>query len=142
MQAQPAILLAALLSLSMSTTAPGPRTDGRWRVSIDVAIDGAEKKLPGRTLEQCITPEDAEAGRSALPKASDGGLAGCQASEHRVERHRVTWRFTCSSPQSVTGSGEIVYHDHSSYTGTIKMTSEGRAMTINYSGQRMGACVK
>lgn len=142
MQAHPAVVVAALLSLSMAPTAPAPRRDGEWKISIDVAIEGAEKKLPGRTIKQCITPEEAAAGRSALPKPSDGGLDGCKASEHTVEGNRVTWSFTCSSPQSVTGSGKLVYHDESAYTGTIKMTSEGRAMTITYSGKRLGDCVK
>lgn len=141
MQAQP-IIVAALLSLSMPTTAPAPRSDGQWTIAIDVAIDGAEKKLPGRTIKQCITPEEAAAGRSALPKPSDGGLDGCKASEHKVDGNRVTWNFTCSSPQSVTGFGKIVYHSESAYTGTIKMASDGRAMTITYTGKRMGDCVK
>jgi hypothetical protein len=141
MQAQTAIVVAALLSLSLPTTTPAPRRDGQWTISIDVAIDGAEKKLPGRTIKQCITPEDAAEGRSALPKPSDG-LDGCKASEHKVDGNRVTWTFTCSSPQSVAGSGKIVYHDDSAYTGTIRMTSEGRAMTITYSGKRLRDCVK
>lgn len=141
MQAQAAIVVAALLSLS-TPTAPALRRDGQWRISIDVEIEGAQKKLPGRTIEQCITPDEAAAGSSALPKPSDGGLDGCKASEHRVDGNRVTWSFTCSSPQSVTGSGKVVYHDDSAYTGTIKMASDGRVMWITYAGKRLGDCVK
>lgn len=142
MQVQSVIIVAALLSLSMPTTAPLPRRDGQWDISIDVEIEGTEKKIPSRTIKQCITPEDVEAGRSTLLRHGHTGLDGCTASEHKVDGKRVTWSFKCSSPQSVTGTGEIVYTDDSAYTGTIKMASEGKAMTIKYVGKRLGDCAK
>ena len=47
----------------------------------------------------------------------------------------------CEGEQPMTGTGEFVYAGDT-YTGTIKMDTGRGAMTMKYTGKRLGDCVK
>jgi uncharacterized protein DUF3617 len=51
----------------------------------------------------------------------------------------VSWRITCSSPQPMTGTGEMTFADDT-YTGTMKMNMAQGAVSMKMEGKRLGDC--
>jgi hypothetical protein len=41
---------------------------------------------------------------------------------------------------AMTGTGEITFEGEDSYTGAINATADGRNMTINLCGRKLGTC--
>lgn len=121
-----------------------PRRDGSWEITVDVDIEGLTQKIPSRTTTQCVTPEEAADARKAIPHhGHDSSLGSCVTSEHKVDGNHVTWSFKCENPKPVAGTGDILYVDDSSYSGTIKLVGEGsQTMTLKYTGRRLGDCSK
>lgn len=133
------MMVTAGVALSVSLFAQGPRRDGKWEVKMDMAMAGMT--LPTQTITQCITPKQAADPQSAVPPAgrgARGGGADCKVSDYKVDGGKVTWTMTC--PQ-MTGSGEFVYAGDT-YTGTMKMSTQGQEMTMKYSGKRLGDCTE
>jgi len=138
---RPAAALAALLTLSGTAAAQIPRQDGNWEITVDVDLEGATGKIPARTTTQCITKEEAAAGKGAIPGHHDAP-GSCSVSEHKVEGDKVSWTFKCETPQPMSGSGEIVYTDETAYKGSMTFTRDGKTMTMKYEGKRLGDCTK
>jgi hypothetical protein len=132
--------LALLFGAHLPTATPTPRKDGNWEITMQIAVDGAAPKLPPRITTQCITPEEA-ADQKALPQ----GVSvpdKCSSSDYKVDGNKVSWAFKCDHPNPISGTGEIVYADESSYTGVITFVRDTKTMTITYSGRRLGDCTK
>jgi hypothetical protein len=131
-----------LLLLPCVGTAQTPRKDGNWEVTMELLIDGTSA-APPRTTAQCITREEAEtADQKALPQTGVAMPADCATTEHKVEGNKVSWAFKCETPHPMTGTGEIVYTDENSYTGSMTFVRDAHSMTIKYSGKRLGDCTK
>ena len=131
--------------LCVPLAAQAPRRDGNWEITVDVEIEGLAQKLPSRTTTQCVSPEEAADARKAMPHPGHdpGTLGQCSTSDHKVDGNHVSWSFRCDSPKPVTGTGDIVYVDDSSYSGTIRLVGEaGKTMTMKYTGKRLGDCAK
>lgn len=133
---------AVVLGLCVPVLAQSPRRDGNWEITVDVELEGLAQKIPPRTTTQCVTPEEAADARKTLPHhGHDAAIAGCTTSEHKVEGNHVAWSFKCESPRPFTGTGDILYIDDSSYSGTIRMVGQdGKTMTMKYTGKRLGDC--
>jgi hypothetical protein len=135
-----AILIVA--AAAAATLAQGPRRDGEWDVKTEMVMEGMPA-MPGQTLKQCITPEEANDPQKAMPQGGRGrGRSDdCKVSDYKQDGNKVTWTMKCEGAQPVTGTGEIVY-GADSYNGTMKMDMGGRAMTMKYTGKRLGDCKK
>jgi len=53
----------------------------------------------------------------------------------------ATWSLACTSPDKVTGTGEMTFGDDS-YTNTMKMVTAQGEMTMKTTGKRIGDCPK
>jgi hypothetical protein len=66
-------------------------------------------------------------------------------SDYKTEGNKVSWSMRCEGDNPMTGTGEIVYSGDT-YLGTMKMTTgrggQPMAMTMKYSGKRLGDCTK
>lgn len=138
-----AYLYAALmLLLAMPFPAVTPRKDGNWEITVELDVNGQPGRVPPRTTTQCITPEEAARDKKAVPRPGDAVPGDCTASDHKVDGNKVTWSFKCETPRQVSGTAEIVYTDDSHYTGSLTFQRDDEAMTIKYSGTRLGDCTK
>ena len=133
--------LALLTGLHLPTAAQPPRKDGNWEITMQIAVDGAPPTQPPRITTQCITPEEADADRKSLPEGI-GVPDKCSSSDYKAEGNKVSWSFKCDLPNPISGTGEIVYADESSYAGVITFMRHSKTMTISYSGKRLGDCTK
>ncbi|MGC4085056.1 MAG: DUF3617 family protein [Vicinamibacterales bacterium] len=106
--------------------------------------------MPPMTMTQCITPQDAADPSKAIPQRPAGrGGAGeqsdCKVSDYKTDGNKVSWKMTCTTPRPMNGTGEFVY-EKDSYTGTMTMDmgrgGPGGAMTMKYTGKRLGDCTK
>jgi hypothetical protein len=137
MTLQKTMLVVGVFALGVSLFAQGPRRDGKWEVKMEMSMAGMN--LPAQTLTQCVTPKQAADPQAAMPPSGRGGRGGdCKVSDYKVEGNKVSWTMTC--PQ-VTGSGELLYAGET-YTGTMKMHTQGQEMTMKYSGKRLGDCTE
>ena len=133
-----------LLVVSLPVLAQGPRRDGRWEVKTEMEMAGMPQAMPARTTTQCITPDDAKDPQKMVPEDGRGrgrGNSNCKVEDYKTEGNKVTWTMKCEGPQAMSGTGEFIY-GADSYTGTMKMDTGRGAMTMKYTGKRLGDCVK
>ena len=125
------VSLAALLALSTAVLAQSPRRDGRWEVTMQMEMPGMPGGMPPFTSETCVTKEQADDPQRAVPQQPGrGGQSDCKTEDYKMTGNKVTWAMKCTTPQPMTGTGEMVYTDNA-YTGVMKMT-----------GKRLGDCTK
>src|SRR4029453_7348642 len=55
-----------------------------------------------------------------------------------MDGNKVNWSVACDQ---MTGAGEFVY-SADTYTGTMRVKSQGKEMTMKYAGKRLGDCTK
>jgi hypothetical protein len=132
--------VAGVLLLGVSLFAQGPRRDGQWEIKMEMQMAGMT--MPGQTVTQCITPDQAKDPQKALPPTGRGGRGGddCKISDYKVDGNKVTWSMTCER-QKMSGTGEFVYAGET-YTGTMKMNAQGQDMTMKMTGKRLGDCTQ
>ena len=153
MKVMQAGLFALVVAGSVSLLAQaGPRRDGNWDVTIEMQMPGMPNMPQGMSMPpikttQCITKEDAADPTKSIPQRPQrGGPPGdCKVSDYKTEGPKATWSMVCTGAQPMTGKGEFVYAADS-YTGTMTMNVERggqpMAMTMKYTGKRLGDCVK
>ena len=128
------VVFAAGISASLLAQ---PRRDGKWEVKTDMEMPGMPMKIPTVTTTQCITPAEANDPQKAVPQAKKD----CTVSDYKTDGNKVTWSMVCTGKGAMTATGEIIYAGDT-YTGTMKMDTSGQAMTMKYSGKRLGDCTK
>jgi hypothetical protein len=139
------IALAIAASVSFIAQAQGPRRDGRWEIKTEIDMPGMPQGMPPMTSIQCITPEQAKDPQKAMPqggrgRGGRGATDDCKLSDYKVDGNKVSWSMKCDA-QQMSGTGEFVYAGDT-YTGTMKMDRGGQAMTMKYSGKRLGDCTQ
>jgi hypothetical protein len=127
--------------------AQGPRRDGRWEVTTQMEMGGMPAPMPATTITQCITKEQASDPQRFVPRGPQRGSEqnDCKVENFKTDGNKVTWSMRCTTPQPMTGTGELTY-GADSYVGTQTMNMErgGQAMTMTmkYTGKRLGDCTQ
>ena len=141
---------AILALLVLAQERPAPRRDGNWKVTMEADLPGAPQKPPPITYTHCVTKQDAEDPAKLVPLTGRGEKEekpsmDCTLSDQKLDGATVSWTTRCEGVNTMIGTGEFVYStDH--YVGTMKVkTSRDGApltMTMKYSADRLGDCVK
>jgi hypothetical protein len=147
-------IIAAAVAIAASATllAQGPRRDGNWQVTVEMSMANMPQGMtmpPMPPMTQCITKEEAADPTKAIPaRPQRGGAAAqsdCKVSNYKVDGNKVSWDMTCTGATPMTGTSEFIYAGDT-YTGTMKMNVERggapMAMTMKYTGKRLGDCTK
>lgn len=141
---------ALIVALSVAASAQqGIRRDGNWEVTIQMDMPGmpAGMSMPPMKTTQCITPQEAADPEKLVPQQPQrgGGNSSCSVTDYKTDGNKATWKMSCTGPQPMTGTGEVVY-GVDTYTGTMAMNvdraGQPMAMTMKYSGKRLGDCTK
>jgi hypothetical protein len=141
-------VLASAMACSVVLVAQsGPRRDGNWEVTTTTSMNGMPPGPP-RKNTQCVTKEQASDPSMAAPGPPQGrGPApqDCKVTDQKVTGNTVSWTSKCTGAMSLEMIGEIVYSGDT-YAGTVttNMNMNGQAMSIksNFTGKRLGDCVK
>jgi len=137
-------LTVVLMLLGVSAAAliaQGGIRPGRWETSVQMEMAGSPVQMPAMKSTRCVTPEQAKDPSSlqADPAGGRGGKSDCKASDQKISGNTVSWKIACSSPQAMTGSGEMTFADDT-YAGTMKMNMPQGAVSMKMEGKRLGDC--
>lgn len=141
------LLVAAVAASSAVLVAQGPRRDGNWEVTMEMQGANLPPGMPPIKTTQCITKEQAADPQKFLPaQPQRGGTQNdCKVSDYKTEGNKVSWSVSCTTPQQMNATGEMVYSGDT-YVGTLAMNmsrgGQPMSMTTKMSGKRLGDCVK
>jgi len=110
---------------------------GRWQTTVETEISGMPMKMPVRTINTCLTKEQADNAQNLVPKSGDN-RGGCTMTDVKVDGNTITWKMTCEK-SGMTGSGKITYSGDS-YDGAMHMTMQDKDVSVKYTGKYMGDC--
>jgi hypothetical protein len=135
------VVLTLLAVATAGLIAQGGIRPGRWETSVQMEMAGSPVQMPAMKSTRCVTPEQAKDPSSlqADPSGGRGGKSDCKASDQKMSGNTVSWKITCSSPQPMTGTGEMSFADDT-YTGTMKMNMAQGAVSMKMEGKRLGDC--
>jgi hypothetical protein len=132
-------LLVVLGVLSVPATpwaAGSPMKDGLWEISTSMEMPGMPYKIPPTTVTHCYTKEDLKDDQKMVPKQK----GDCKMTDLKYSGSKMTWKMICNGKNPAKGSGEMVFKGPTAYEGTMKMETEGMAMTTKYKARRIGNC--
>ncbi len=148
-----AIGAAGSASLVAQSNIASARRDGNWEVTVEMQMPNMPNMPQGMSMPpmksmHCVTKEEAADLTKALPSAparGGGPAPDCKVTDQKIEGNKVTWAMTCTGANPMSGTGEVVYAGDS-YTGNMVMNmargGQPMAMTMKYTGKRLGDCVK
>jgi len=136
-----ALVLALLATGATILVAQNGMRPGRWETSVQMEMAGSPVQMPPFKSTRCVTPAEAKDPSSLQsgPPGGRGGKSDCKASDQKMSGNTVSWKMTCTSPQAMTGTGEMTFGDDT-YTGAMKMTTPQGAMSMKMEGKRLGDC--
>ncbi len=125
------IAFSALLSSLVSPAANA--TPGEyWEVTIKTIMEGMPFQMPAMTQKVCIP----KGGEKDPARASADKT--CKLSDVKTAGNKTTWNARCERGGDVTtGSGEQTISANS-YTGKMRLVSNGLKMNTDYSGKHIG----
>jgi hypothetical protein len=135
-------LFAAAVVLAQSGMRPG-----QWEVTTQMQMPNmpAGFQMPAMKMTQCVTPEQAKDPANTVPRQAGRGRGGkddCKVSDLKTTGNTVTWSIACTSPDKVTGTGEMTLAGDDSYSSTMKMVMAQGEMTMKATGKRIGDCTE
>jgi hypothetical protein len=138
-------VIALAMLATVAVIAQSGMRPGQWEITSQMAMPNmpAGFQMPVTKLTQCITPEQAKDPANAVPRQSGRGRGGkddCKVSDYKTTGNTVTWSMACTSPDKLTGTGEMTFTGDDSYTSTMKMVMAQGEMTMKTTGKRLGDC--
>ena len=135
------VVVTLLAFGAVSLIAQGGMRPGRWETTMQMEMAGSPVQMPPMKQTRCVTPAEAK-DPSSLQSGPPGGRGGkndCKVSDQKMSGNTMSWKIACTSPEAMTGTGEMTFDDDS-YTGTMKMNMAQGAMAMKMEGKRLGDC--
>ncbi len=127
------LLTAVLVPPAGAETAAAPAEPGDlWEVTSQMSMEGMAFAIPAQKMKVCAPKVWTEAPGGADERQK------CKASDFRMEGSTATWKIRCAG--GMTGEGQVTRDGSEAYSGTVKMTAEEGAVTINLDGRRISDC--
>ena len=141
------VIVLALFATAAIIAQSGMRP-GQWETTTQMQMPNmpnlpAGFQMPSIKGTVCITPDQAKDPANAFTRQTGRGRGGkddCKMSDYKTTGSGVSWSFACTSPDKVTGSGEMTFAGDDSYTSTMKMVTAQGEMTMKTTGKRIGDC--
>jgi len=136
-----AVVLTLLGVSAVALMAQSGIRPGRWETSMQMEMAGSPVQMPPMKTTRCVTPAEAKDPSSlqAGPPGGRGGKSDCKVSDQKMSGNTISWTIACSSPDTMTGTGEMTFGDDT-YTGVMKMNMAQGAMSMKMEGKRLGDC--
>ena len=130
-----ALALPALALLALPLAAAAALTPGMYEYTMTMNMSGMS--MPARTIQRCLTAEEANAKDSYAGTQRDG--SDCKISDYAESGGKFSYKMSCSKPDkmnaTVTGAGTAT-----TVSMTMTMTMDGGTMTQTTNGKRIGDC--
>jgi hypothetical protein len=138
-----ASVIALALIATPALVAQSTMRPGLWEITTQMQMPNLPVQMPETKMTQCVTPAQAKDPASTVPRGPQSGRGAskddCKVADLKTSGNKTTWSIACTSPNKVTGTGEMTFSDDS-YTGTTKMSMAQGEMTMKVSGKRVGDC--
>jgi hypothetical protein len=102
-----------------------------WEATVRMSMPGMAMQMPPQTAKVCREKNRAWDGPPMDKQTEDR----CKVSGWQVSGNHATWKVTCEGGMS--GTGDMTFTPDS-YTGTMNVSMEGRAMKMDLSGKKTG----
>jgi len=140
------VIALAMLATAVVIAQSGMRP-GQWEMSTQMQMPNmpnmpAGFQMPVTKNTVCITADQAKDPASAVPRQSGRGRGGkddCKMSDYKTTGNTTTFTMACTSPEKMTGTGEMTFGDDS-FTQTMKMVMAQGEVTMKTTGKRLGDC--
>jgi hypothetical protein len=137
------VIALAMLATAGVIAQSGMRP-GQWEITSQMQMPNmpAGFQIPSSKATQCITADQAKDPVSAVPRQPGRGRGGkddCKFSDYKTTGNTMTFTMACTSPDKMTGTGEMTFGDDS-YTNTMKIVTAQGEMTMKATGKRIGDC--
>lgn len=138
----PLALLTLAISWSAFSQSSSPMRPGNWEVMVKMNIPGLPMEMPPIKHHECVTAAMLKDPQSAVPKGmAREGTNDCKVSDYKLSGNTASWKLTCTTPQPLTGIGEIAYAGDT-YKGTMTVDMGGQKMAMVFDARRVGDCTK
>ena len=128
-----AIVVAVVVARGTAAGQTAAAKGDQWETTSQMSMEGMPMQMPATTLKICAAKNPTE------PPGLTNAQRNCKNSNFKKEGNKVTWDTQCTGP-AMTGTGEIVYADNNSYSGTLKFNSAQGNMMIKLTGRKLGDC--
>jgi hypothetical protein len=122
-----------LFALAAAPAATPPAKGDQWEVQSQMSMEGMPMTMPAQKVVVCAPKEWKE------PPGGADEQRKCTVSDFRMTGPKATWKTHCDGPPPMDGDGEVT-RAGDAFTGAIKLTTSGKAMTIRLNGKRLGDC--
>jgi len=143
-------VIALAMLATVAVIAQSGMRPGQWEMSMQMQMPNmpnmpAGFQMPVQKMTQCITAEQAKDPAGAVPRQTGRGRGAgkddCKMSDHKTTGNTTTFTMACTSPEKMTGTGEMTFGDDS-FTQTMKMVMAQGEVTMKTTGKRIGDCTK
>jgi hypothetical protein len=140
-------VIALAMLATVAVIAQTGMRPGQWEVTSQMQMPNmpAGIQMPSQKMTMCITPEQAKDPATMATSQNGrgrGGKSDCKTSDFKSSGSTITWSFACTSPDKMSGTGEMTFAGDDSYTNTLKMVMAQGEMTMKMTGKRIGDCTK
>ena len=125
--------VAAFFALPLALAAG---TDEQWEVSSKMgAVPGmpAGFAMPAQVHKVCLPPGKAHEGAAGDPK-------DCKITDMKTSGSHVSYHVECTGKHPMSGTVDLDRPGPDSYKGSMKVTSEGQTMSMEFAGKKIGNC--
>src|SRR4030095_16308864 len=130
MQTKLALAFSLFVVSAAVLIAQGGMRPGRWETTMQMEMAGSPVQMPAMKQTRCITQDEAKDPSSlSSPPGGRGGKSDCKMSDQKMSGNTMSSKMTCSSPEAMTGTGEMTFGDDS-YTGIMRMNMAQGAMSM------------
>ena len=129
-------VLGAVLLVSTGAFAADSIREGYWEITSQTEMPGMPMKIPANTIKHCYSKEDVKDQKKVIARDKN-----CTMTDYRVAGNKVIWAMKCTGQNAGTFNGETIF-SQDSYASTMKMKSQGHAMTVKVKAKRIGECPK
>jgi len=131
-----AIRCLSLLGILLAPPAFAAGNDELWEVGSKMgAVPGmpAGYSMPTQVHQVCIPPGKAHESAAGDPK-------NCKILDLKTSGTHTSYRVECTGANAMSGAMDIDFPSPQAYRGTMKVNSQGMAMTMEFSGKKVGSC--
>lgn len=124
-----AISVGTVAAVALAEERPG----NLWKTTSQTVLTGVPFTPPPNTTQLCTAKDWTQ------PPPPPPGQS-CTTSNFRKSGNKVTWDTQCTGEMEMSGHGEITFTSAAAYKGSIEFTSEGMAVTVKLTGEKIGEC--
>jgi hypothetical protein len=138
-------VIALAMLATVAVIAQSGMRPGQWETTTQMQMPNmpAGVQMPSIPASTCITPKWRRTPRVQYLASPAAAVATKTTARQPLRKRRgntFTYTIACTSPEKVSGTGEMTFAGDDSYTNTLKMVMAQGEITMKTTGKRVGDC--